>query len=330
MNKVLIISNEDDHTTNLVIDWLRYYKQEYIRINDTTHLTVGDFLISNQDTDFTLSNENFSIRYSEIKSVWYRRGFLNISKKTLKARYPNEVGIDALSIYLSQEYEHFNHSIIRMLWQKFCINSSSDIFTNKISNLQAAKSVGLNVPKTIVTNQKSKIIDFVRSCTNGAITKAMYYGTFISVDTSMSLYTNEVSFDDIDLLSDTFWPCLLQEKLDKYIELRIFYIHGKCYSEAIFSQNDSKTSVDFRRYNYKNPNRTPPFILPQKIEMKLKQFMNSINMNCGSIDMVLTTNYDYYFLEVNPVGQFQQVSYPCNYQLERVVAKQLINTYEDK
>jgi len=330
MNKVLIISNEDDHTTNLVIDWLRYYKQEYTRVNDTTHLTVGDFLISNQDTDFTLSNENFSIRYSEIKSVWYRRGFLNISVKTLKARYPNEVGIDALSIYLSQEYEHFNHSIIRMLWQKFCINSSSDIFTNKISNLQAAESVGLNVPKTIVTNQKPKLIDFVRSCTNGAITKAMYYGTFISVDTSMSLYTNEVSFEDIDLLSDTFWPCLLQEKLDKYIELRIFYIHGKCYSEAIFSQNDSKTSVDFRRYNYKNPNRTPPFILPQKIEMKLKQFMNSINMNCGSIDMVLTTNYDYYFLEVNPVGQFQQVSYPCNYQLERVVAKQLINTYEAK
>lgn len=277
-----------------------------------------------------MSNENFSIRYSKIKSVWYRRGFLNISVKTLKARYPNEVGIDALSINSSQEYEHFNHSIIRMLWQKFCINTSSDIFTNKISNLQAAKSVGLNVPKTIVTNQKSKIIDFVRSCTNGAITKAMYYGTFISVDTSMSLYTNEVSFDDIDLLSDTFWPCLLQEKLDKYIELRIFYIHGKCYSEAIFSQNDSKTSVDFRRYNYKNPNRTPPFLLPQEIEIKLNQFMNSINMNCGSIDMVLTANYDYYFLEVNPVGQFQQVSYPCNYQLECVVAKNLINTYGDK
>jgi ATP-GRASP peptide maturase of grasp-with-spasm system len=311
----------------MVIDWLRFYKQDYIRINDTTHLSVSDFQITNENSDFTLANNDISFKYSEIKSVWYRRGFLNISLKTLKSKYSNEIGIDDLSIYLSQEYEHFNHSIIRMLWQKFCINTSSDIFTNKISNLQAAKLVGLNVPKTIVTNQKKKIIDFVSSCSNGAITKAIYYGTFKSIDTLMSLYTNEVKLDDIDLLSDSFWPCLLQEKLDKYIELRIFYIHGKCYSEAIFSQNDSKTSVDFRRYNYKNTNRTPPFILPLEIEMKLKQFMNSINMNCGSVDMVLTTAHEYYFLEVNPVGQFQQVSYPCNYQLERVVANYLINTY---
>jgi len=325
MSKVLIISNEDDHTTNLVIDWLRYYQQDYVRINDTTHLTVSDFLITNEGSDFTLANNDISIKYSEIKSVWYRRGFLNISVKTLRAKYPNEASINDLSIYLSQEYEHFNHSIIRMLWQKFCINNSSDIFTNKISNLQAAKVVGLEVPKTVVTNEKKKIIDFIRSCINGAITKAIYYGTFKSLDTSMSFYTSEISINDTNLLSDTFWPCLLQEKLDKYIELRIFYIHGKCYTEAIFSQNDSKTSVDFRRYNYKNPNRTPPFLLPKQIEMKLKQFMNSINMNCRSIDMVLTTNYDYYFLEVNPVGQFGMVSHPCNYNLEKLIAQKLHN-----
>ncbi len=323
--KVLIISNEDDHTTNLVIDWLRFYNQDYVRINDTTHLKVSNFRITNELSDFTLSNENVTFNYSEILSVWYRRGFLNMSVKTLKAKFPEEENITELSLYLSQEYEHLNHSVLRMLWQKFNVNNSSDIFTNKISNLHAAKLVGLNVPNTIITTRKNEVIDFINTCTNGIITKAMYYGAFSAKKVHMGFYTSEVNMKDLDSIGTVFWPCLFQEKLDKYIELRIFYIHGKCYSEAIFSQNDATTSVDFRKYNYKKPNRTPPFILPNSIEKCLHDFMNNIKMNCGSIDLVLTKNLEYYFLEVNPVGQFQQVSLPCNYYLEKVVANYLIN-----
>ena len=64
MSKVLIISNEDDYTTNFVIDWLGFYKQDYVRINDTTHLTVCDFQITNEVSDFTLTNKDISFKYS--------------------------------------------------------------------------------------------------------------------------------------------------------------------------------------------------------------------------------------------------------------------------
>ena len=39
---------------------------------------------------------------------------------------------------------------------------------------------------------------------------------------------------------------------------------GTFYSSAIFSQNDPKTSVDFRNYNKDKPNRTPPYISKRK------------------------------------------------------------------
>jgi D-alanine-D-alanine ligase-like ATP-grasp enzyme len=52
--------------------------------------------------------------------------------------------------------------------------------------------------------------------------------------------------------------------------------------------------------------------------------MRLTNLDCGSIDLIYSTDEKYYFLEVNPVGQFGMVSYPCNYQLEKKIAIELI------
>lgn len=137
-------------------------------------------------------------------------------------------------------------------------------------------------------------------------------------------YTETVSDEFIDTLNDDFFPSLIQQQLDKAYELRIFYLHGNYYSMAIFSQSDQQTCVDFRKYNDKKPNRTVPFCLPSCIEEKIKCFMMTMNLNSGSIDMIVTKKNDYVFLEVNPVGQFGMVSGPCNYRLEKEIATYLI------
>ncbi|CEJ68525.1 hypothetical protein BN1195_00813 [Chryseobacterium oranimense G311] len=41
----------------------------------------------------------------------------------------------------------------------------------------------------------------------------------------------------------------------------------------------------------------------------------------GSIDMIKGRDGNYYFLEVNPSGQFRMTSLPCNYNLHFEVAK---------
>lgn len=53
--------------------------------------------------------------------------------------------------------------------------------------------------------------------------------------------------------------------------------------------------------------------------------MNFLDYQTGSIDIVVDKLDVYYFLEVNPIGQFKQVSSPCNYNLEEKIAKFLIN-----
>jgi glutathione synthase/RimK-type ligase-like ATP-grasp enzyme len=89
---------------------------------------------------------------------------------------------------------------------------------------------------------------------------------------------------------------------------------------AIFSQKNKKTKIDFRNYDDELPNRNVPYQLPKSVEGKLIQMLDFLDYTTGSIDLIKTKSGDYVFLEINPVGQFGMVSYPCNYYLEEKIA----------
>ncbi|MCO5279552.1 MAG: hypothetical protein M9931_00690 [Chitinophagales bacterium] len=90
-----------------------------------------------------------------------------------------------------------------------------------------------------------------------------------------------------------------------------------------FSQLDPNTSLDYRKYNLNNPNRTVPYYLPKEIQDKIFCLLQKINLNFGVIDLILTEEGEYYFLEVNPVGQFGFVSKHGNYYIEKEIANYL-------
>lgn len=116
---------------------------------------------------------------------------------------------------------------------------------------------------------------------------------------------------------------MFQQKIDKNLEIRAFYLDGRCYSMAICSSFDKQTQVDYRRYNDVKPNRKVPYCLPSHIEKNIDALMKKLKLNCGSLDLILDNNGVYYYLEVNPVGQFGMVSFPCNYNLEKIIAEYL-------
>ena len=120
------------------------------------------------------------------------------------------------------------------------------------------------------------------------------------------------------------FPSLIMEKIEKKYEIRSFYLDGRFYSMAIFSQNNKQTEVDFRKYCADRPNKVEPFKLPCDIEEKLERLFRYFDLNCGSIDIIVDKNGKYVFLEINPVGQFQMTSIPCNYNIEQIIANYLV------
>lgn len=323
-SKILIISEENDNTTETVIRWIKYLGADFLRINDTSILNL-DFMSIDQESDdiaFQFNNENYCL--SDFTSYWYRRGRLNFSFP--KIAMSNKMLQKAVDKMLDMENNHILNHIYNYFEKKEGIKAIGSIYennTNKLSNLLSARSVGLKIPASIIATSKSKVLEFFNNHKRKIIVKPIYQAGFLYEDSNKisTGFTCLISEQEVLELPKNIYPSLMQEYVEKKYELRIFYLQGACYSSAIFSQLDSQTIVDFRNYNWQKPNRTPPYTLPKSISTKIKKFMDKVGMNCGSIDMIVTPNNNFVFLEVNPVGQFWQVSYPCNYYLEKKIAE---------
>lgn len=315
---VLILSAKDDFSTNDVINWLVFMDKKFIRISEEDEIQFSKIEITNENIDLLIIiNNKIEIKLSEINRFWYRRSSLNIfieklQKNTiLNSKVNNHLFLEGhmLQIYFINEIKNKS------------LNIPSDNYLNKLIVLREAVELEINVPKTLVTNSKKELLSFY-SAHKKLITKNISPGVFITEQNKvLSTITERVSLEDITHLPERFAYSLFQEEIKKMFELRIFFIEDNFYASAIFSQNDKKTEVDFRNYNFEKPNRTPPFKLPRSIEKKLNNLMKKIKLNSGSIDLIYSNDGKYYFLEVNPIGQFYQVSNPCNYYLEKKIAE---------
>jgi glutathione synthase/RimK-type ligase-like ATP-grasp enzyme len=144
---------------------------------------------------------------------------------------------------------------------------------------------------------------------------------------SYTLYKNlteRFTYSELQSFPQYFIPRIFQQYIEKKYELRSFYFHGTFFTYAILSQNNPKTTIDFRNYDDDTPNRCIPFNLPTKYSSKLVLLMEKLRLDTGSFDILVDKNDNYYFLEVNPVGQFGYGSYECNFNIEEFIVNHLM------
>ena len=238
----------------------------------------------------------------------------------------------ALSGYLSSRLrtEEFRlaeyiHHLIEMSVPVLGSATRGDL--NKLLVLRAAREIGFLTPKTFVTNHAEglqRVTAQAPDLITKAISEAVYLFDKSESETGYFWYTEQVTEKLLASGPDRISPSLLQEHIRKAFELRVFYLIDECHSMAILSQTDPQTQVDFRKYNDRKPNRMIPFRLPEEIDHKIKRLFSILNLNTGSVDLIVDTDGNFYFLEINPVGLFSMVSAPCNYLLEKKIAVRLM------
>lgn len=326
---IVILSEKGDMSTHEVIDWLSFFNAPYMRLNHEDAGTIRMQLkLSEKGNDFNFSIGEKTFSLKELDACWYRRGGLPVFKieNKIRSAFPEEIHKDIRS-YLNNEASVLYGMLHYMLAKApVRIGSQSSSSVNKLQVLEVAQSLGLQIPETVVCMCRSELQEFANRFGSGLITKGIWEGLSVSAERSgYSTFSEGISDSDIAELPEEFFPSLLQEKISKKYELRIFYLMGEFYSMAIFSQADKQTETDFRKYNDKTPNRNIPYNLPIEIREKLHLLMESLDLDTGSIDMIHTPENEYVFLEVNPVGQFGMTSVPCNYYLEKKIAEKLIS-----
>jgi ATP-GRASP peptide maturase of grasp-with-spasm system len=327
---VLIISQSSDRSTDNVMDWLYYMGISCRRVNgekifNYKYNTSFELGFSTNASQLTLADDA-TINLADVKSIWHRRDALN-SFAPLQDKSHEPFPTDMLKHLRSENIEAKEAFYHCMEDGKKILGNFERSSLNKISMLTAAKKQGIDIPVTLVTNRKSNLLEFMKAHPR-LITKAIQEGYDFSLERDGKhefylSYTEELDEEFIRSVPETFFPSLFQEKLDKELDIRVFFLNGTCYAMAIFSQLDDQTNVDFRKYNKKVNNRNVPYKLPGLLEEKIGLLMSDLHLNTGSIDIIKTTNGRFVFLEVNPVGQYGMTSIPCNYHLDKKIAEYL-------
>lgn len=295
----------------------------WVRINDFDFEKNGIAIKYGTNGAFSFGHNGRRYTSEEITHVWYRR-FAVSKPVNLNSNGEAERMIEErINKFAHEEKNALKHMLSISLSGKKWMNHPATSDINKLLQLETAKEVGLEIPETMVTNHAPTLKAFIRE--NGAtIVKPVSNMQSIALDgISYVPFTTLVNDELLEQLGETFFPMLFQKMIPKKYEVRTFFLDGRCYSMAMFTQLSDKTKVDFRNYDQGKPSRRVPYQLPGEIESKLRKLMEKLQLNSGSFDLICTEDDRYCFLEVNPVGQFGMVSYPCNYYLEKIVAEYL-------
>lgn len=330
----LIFSQSRDESTNKLIDWLISLKQDYVRYNGN----VSNDGEKNLEIDFEFSSElknshpsleyyngRFNFRLSNLKSIFFRRPNRDSSFFYNKITSDNKVYEEYVNRKQYKFAKILRDYIVFILNDNTTKTLGSYYITglNKPKILLTAAKIGLDIPNTLITNSYNKLQSFFKSNNNLIINKSLE--EIIDIEFENKLFRSTTNLiDNIEQLpSDSFSTSFFQEYIKKDYEVRSFYISGRIFSCAIFSQNNNKTKVDFRNHDVNNPNKIVPYNLPQNIKEKLSKLFNEISLNTGSIDFVVKGS-KHYFLEINPIGQYDFISNYCNSNLDYEIAKHLI------
>jgi ATP-GRASP peptide maturase of grasp-with-spasm system len=301
-----------------------------------------------QDTELlfdVLSNSGLRVANGQAISLqadnivcWFRRPPPNIVGSLASRDFPgesilfprfneNSLLYDSMNI----NYKYYLATFFDLVLDNPAIRLGSYKKTglNKLEVLDIAQKHGINIPDSIVTNKKSDLEAFFEKHEQGVICKTLYeiitpIGV-IEEGFSIRCLTDRV--DSVEEIPSAFFPTLFQQNIAKRYELRVFYMKGICYTAAMFTQTNEKTQTDFRNYDDEQPTRIIPYQLDTELEQQIQALMNEVGLDSGSIDFIKGQDNNYYFLEINPVGQFGFISAPCNFNLPKRIADKLTAMY---
>lgn len=226
---------------------------------------------------------------------------------------------------------------------------------DKPFQLMQAKLVGLSVPSTLVTNDPENVKEFVARFPRtlfkvvGGVSylseppfstqlQAAYLEKFSVTPappreepvTRRVPYSGLMSAEKLTkVASVSGCPVTFQQYVEKSVEIRITVVGDELFSAEIHSQEIEETKIDFRRMSFSHENRRVPthrvHALPDDISLKLLQLMKRLNLLFGCIDMILTPDGEYVFLEVNPSGQWNWIEVMTGLPISEALADLLVN-----
>ena len=301
MTILLITRSDDNESIQMVAQAITRKGGEVIRFDTDRYptevrLTAHYGEAGDERLTFTNNEGEFNLR--EVTAIWHRR--LNYGAqlpKTLdrqlrqasltETRAAAQGMLASLKAFRMDALPHIRHA------------------ENKQLQLQVARELGLEIPRTLTTNDPAAVHAFAKSCESGIVTKMLSSFAVYEGGQELVVFTNPVKPEDLaDLSGLSLCPMTFQEMIPKALELRTTIVGNRVMTAAINSQASERATHDWRRDGLKMIQEWQPYELPPEVEEKLLRLMDYFVLNYGAIDIIVTPDGRHVFLEINPVGEF--------------------------
>ena len=264
-------------------------------------------------------SEDHVVSLDAVKCVWFRR-------HRLPALPPDT--IPAHAEYCLRESQWFLRGLLWNLAEQVpaanWMSSPADIqrAESKMLQLQIAGTVGLAYPETLIGNNPDEIRAFFNQQNGRVVAKPLRLGYFDYGHVQTAAYTTAVSA--VDLANDEALnaaPVIYQRHLEKRWDIRVTIVGESIYAAAIHSQEAVSARVDWRRADVELEHKV--HVLPEEIAKACRRLMKILNLRFGAIDLVLTPAGQYFFLEINPNGQWLWLEDRLGYPITNGIAEWL-------
>ncbi len=326
--KILIISKKNDVHSSIV-DWgLRRFGFEPViwkwddfpskdKVSYSLN-TLGQSVVEIETPDKLISTP-FDV-------IWNRRHGL---PTPFPESHPNDIKT------IEAESREFIKNVFHFLGndQTFWINtpSSASHANNKALQLVTAQALGFKIPDTLLSNNPEKVRRFFDRHHGKIIFKGFLPNVWNEFEMpQVALRTSVVEAKHlIEDFCIRACPGIFQNAIQKDYEIRVTVMGEKILAAAI-SHKNMKEVTDFR-YDLDSSNLLVAEItLPDAIEKCCISLCKKLGLVFACIDLILSKDGEYVFLEVNEAGQFlwKEANAPTLLMLDtfcRFISKQELN-----
>jgi glutathione synthase/RimK-type ligase-like ATP-grasp enzyme len=306
---IVVISHPGDLHATQVLERLRTWGRE-VRLFDVADLP-GQATLTIDYADPVAPRVRLDHRrdgpleLSDATAVWWRR--------------PQIVQLDSISdapvrgFVYGEWHEALNgaYHLMRCPWMNPPL--SNELASRKPHQLRVASEIGLRIPDTLMTSDAAAAAEFVER--HGA--DATIYKIF-SATQEIWRETRVVRADDLEHLSDlAVAPVIFQELIPAVADVRVTIVGDSLFAIAIDSRGTSY-EVDFRVSLAEA--RINATVLPDDVAAHLHELLRRLDIVYGAIDLRVTPEGEYVFLEVNPAGEFLFVEAATGLPITETVA----------
>jgi hypothetical protein len=317
---ILMITNDHDEHADAVSNELSRRGVGVFRFHpaDFPHSCSVSIEIDAGQVHGELCNSGGRVGFDEIRAAWFRRsGNLYETRLTITSeKLDNYVKIQ------SQGTLSALCSSLQTLW----VSHPLALRRAEVKALQLAEAskAGLKIPHTLISNDPDRATTFVEGLGDAdcAIKPLLAVGV-TDEQGGFRMPLTAMLPRGHSLASVASAPTILQPYVEKAFELRCVVIGENIFAAKMDTQANEKSRIDSRGGD---PDHEI-FELPHEVEASLHRVMDSFGLNFASLDMIVTPDGEFVFLELNPNGQWLWLEYELGLPLVASMADLLTSKH---